>query len=188
MKARASLKGFSLVELIVVIAIVALLAVVAVPFYRDFSNKNKLKGVDSVVREQLDVWVEQNALGTTPDNMTGDNTGNEYISSIVFTRDGSGGGTVVVVLDGSKLPFTGGENITETWTATTDNNVTTWTCTYRSSTDYSNFITNCDLEDQGDDVSAADPQATEVTASAEAPAEATPEVSAAAESQEKSTS
>jgi len=49
MKSQASLKGFSLIELMVVIAIVALLAAVAIPSYRDYTNRPKMSEVNSLI-------------------------------------------------------------------------------------------------------------------------------------------
>lgn len=140
MKARAIFKGFSLIELMVVVAIVALLAAVAVPSYREYTNRARMSEVNSVIGGQLDKWAENNMLGnTTTTTIASSQSGSSYISSITLNYSSP---AVTVLLNHSTLTFLAAD-LTETWTPTTANNVTTWACTYAGSASYASYITNC---------------------------------------------
>lgn len=142
MKSQASLKGFSLIELMVVIAIVALLAAVAIPSYRDYTNRAKMSEVNSLIGRQLDVWAEKNTLGVAT-TITQTNP-SDYINSITLNFTGTNTGTVVSVLNTTNLPFLTAAT-TVTYTPTVSNNIATWACTYSGTTNLSTYFsgTNC---------------------------------------------
>ncbi len=145
MKALFTSKGFSLIELMVVIAIVALLAAVAVPSYREYTQRAQMAEVNSIIGHQLDVWAEKTTLGATSSVITLSNPDN-YISSIVisFAASPAGVDSVVATLN-SNLTFLTNAPITVTYTPHPSNNVTTWTCQYTSTVDYTTYFqgTNC---------------------------------------------
>lgn len=146
MKSQASLKGFSLIELMVVIAIVALLAAVAIPSYRDYTNRAKMSEVNSLIGRQLDVWAEKNTLGVTT-TITQTNP-SDYINSITLTFSGSNTGAVTAVLNTTNLPFlTGATNVV--YTPNVSNNIATWTCFYTGTTNLSTYFsgTSCNCRD-----------------------------------------
>jgi len=143
---KSLVKGFSLIELMVVIAIVALLAAVAVPSYREYTNRAKMAEVNSVIGRQLNVWSENNTLAKTQPGSISP-TGSSYISTLNV-----GSSTVTANLTG--LSFLPSGTTTITYTPTVSNNVTTWDCTYASGvggtpTDLSTYMpsgcscTNC---------------------------------------------
>lgn len=130
MKALVKLKGFSLIELMVVIAIVALLAAVAVPSYRDYTNRAKMAQVNSLLSHQLDVWAENNTLGSTT-TITQTNP-DDYITSVTltFTPTTTPVGLVTAVLNPTNLTFLNGVSVNIIFTPTVSNNIVTWSCTY----------------------------------------------------------
>lgn len=142
MKSQASLKGFSLIELMVVIAIVALLAAVAIPSYRDYTNRAKMSEVNSLIGRQLDVWAEKNTLGVAT-TITQTNP-SDYINSITLNFTGTNTGTVVAALNTTNLPFLTAAT-TVTYTPTIANNIATWACTYSGTTNLSTYFsgTSC---------------------------------------------
>ncbi len=140
MKSLATIKGFSLIELMVVIAIVALLAAVAVPSYREYTNRAKMAEVDSVMGRQLNVWAEKNTLGVSSYGPIANPS--QYIDSVTFAFGSTP--SVVAVLNDS-LPFVpASSTLSVTYTPTTSNNVTTWGCAYAGTTDLSSYFgTTC---------------------------------------------
>ena len=62
------IKGFSLIELMVVIAIVALLAAVAIPSYRSYTTRAKVGEVNVILRSILDRQIIENLNNGQPFN------------------------------------------------------------------------------------------------------------------------
>ena len=135
MKASATSKGFSVIELMVVLAIIALLAVVAIPSIREHANKSKMTEVNTLIGHQLDVWTEKNALGLN-NTIVQDNP-SDYISSIslAFGNDAA----VTAVLNNTNLSFLPGP-INIIYTPTVTNNVATWSCHYTGTTNLSTYF------------------------------------------------
>ena len=131
-----AIRGFSLIELMVVIAIVALLAAVAVPSYRDYTNRAKLAEVNSLISHQLDVWAEKNTLGsTTTITQTNPST---YVSTLTLNFSTP---AVTAVLNNATLTFlTAPVNLV--YTPTVSNNIVTWSCQYTgTTTNLSSYLT-----------------------------------------------
>jgi prepilin-type N-terminal cleavage/methylation domain-containing protein len=148
MKSLATLKGFSLIELMVVIAIVALLAAIAVPSYRDYTNRAKMGEVNSLISHQLDVWTEKNTLGwTTAITQTNPDS---YISNIYITFTGGANsiGTVQAVLNNTALTFLNSAAYI-IYTPNVTNNTVTWGCQYSGAQSLATWMqgTSCGCRD-----------------------------------------
>lgn len=119
------IKGFSLLELMVVIAIVGLLSSVAAPSYSTYSSKAKLAGVYPLMQNQMSYVVENYSLGsTTVKTMSSPMTG---VTSITATPTSTGGTVAVLFVDGSDISTAFDDAaVTLTFTGAVSNGIMSW--------------------------------------------------------------
>lgn len=120
-------QAFSLIELMVVIAIVALLSAVAVPAYKEYMGKSRMAEVNGFIGQQLNLWVEKHALGTTASTATDESP---YITSIVHNSTGV---VVTMVQSNTIAESFNAAPVVVTYTASDadaagGNNVIDWSC------------------------------------------------------------
>lgn len=83
------LKGFSLIELMVVIAIVALLTAIAVPSYKGYISQSKVTEILSLASGQMSQWAQAYNAGGSDFPTTTNNIGSYIASSVLVGAGGT---------------------------------------------------------------------------------------------------
>lgn len=127
-------KGFSLIELMVVIAIIALLSAVAIPSYQDYIAKSRIAEINSLFSHAMVIWGEKHSLG---ENISATVPGGAYTTGITVTNTEVSG-----ILNGKVADGLLGLTITYTPTVSSDD-IIKWECSLNDAAGAS-YFPECD--------------------------------------------
>ena len=120
------MRGFSLIELMVVIAIIALLAAVAVPSYTEYVERSRVAEINNLVGSYLQDWAEADALGNSaPSDVTSPGS---YIGLVEFLSTEAD--AVTVTLNSSSELPTVLQALELRYTADVQSGGIIWTCNF----------------------------------------------------------
>jgi type IV pilus assembly protein PilA len=87
---KASARGFTLIELMIVIAIIGLLASLGLPMYQDYTLRAKLTEVILAATPAKTAVTEAAQVGSAmPEKLTLDAQSSDLVDSVSYTRDAS---------------------------------------------------------------------------------------------------
>jgi type IV pilus assembly protein PilA len=87
---KASARGFTLIELMIVIAIIGLLASLGLPMYQDYTLRAKLTEVILAATPAKTAVTEAAQVGSAmPEKLTLDAQSSDMVDSVSYTRDAS---------------------------------------------------------------------------------------------------